>query len=198
MAAGKKYFWLRLKKDFFYRHDIRILESMPNGKEYVLFYLKLMAESVSHDGKLRFSEKIPYTVSMLASVTNTEVGIVDDALELLEELNIVEIMDDKTIFLPEVVDMIGTMTSDEHTRESTRNRVREFRKKKKEESERCSNVTDDVTERYSNVTCNGELEKELEIETELDINNITNITKEHNNERPLVLKHYMMEGIYDD
>ena len=55
-----KYYWLKLKKDFFKRHDIRILESMPNGEQTVLFYLKLMLESVDHDGELRFSEEIPY------------------------------------------------------------------------------------------------------------------------------------------
>ena len=41
----KKYFWLKLDKDFFKRHDIRIVESMPNGKDYILFYLKLLCES---------------------------------------------------------------------------------------------------------------------------------------------------------
>ena len=40
--ADKKYYWLKLKKDFFKRHDIQIIENMPNGKDYVLFYLKLL------------------------------------------------------------------------------------------------------------------------------------------------------------
>ena len=46
MAARDKerYYWLKLKRDFFKRHDIRVIEDMPNGKEYVLFYLKLMVE----------------------------------------------------------------------------------------------------------------------------------------------------------
>ncbi len=34
--ADKKYYWLKLKKDFFKRHDIKIIESMENGKDYVL------------------------------------------------------------------------------------------------------------------------------------------------------------------
>ena len=38
--ADKKYYWLKLKRDFFKRHDIRIIEEMPNGKEYLLFYNK--------------------------------------------------------------------------------------------------------------------------------------------------------------
>ena len=53
MSDGK-YYWLKLKRDFFKRHDIRIVEGMPNGKEYILFYLKLLCESVDHEGSLRF------------------------------------------------------------------------------------------------------------------------------------------------
>ena len=41
MAENQKYYWLKLKRDFFKRHDIRIIEEMPNGKDYILFYLKL-------------------------------------------------------------------------------------------------------------------------------------------------------------
>ena len=58
--AEKKYYWLKLKRDFFKRHDIKIIEAMPNGKEYSLFYLKLLCESVDHEGSLRFSEQIPW------------------------------------------------------------------------------------------------------------------------------------------
>ena len=57
---AKKYYWLKLQKDFFKRHDIRVLEEQENGKDYVLFYLKLLLESVSHEGHLRFNDTIPY------------------------------------------------------------------------------------------------------------------------------------------
>ena len=81
MAARDKerYYWLKLKRDFFKRHDIRVIEDMPNGKEYVLFYLKLMVEAIDHEGALRFSDTIPYSESMLSSVTNTNVDIVRSA-----------------------------------------------------------------------------------------------------------------------
>ena len=46
----EKYYWLKLDRNFFKRHDIRIIEDMPDGKEYVLFYLN------SHpDGRRRAS-----------------------------------------------------------------------------------------------------------------------------------------------
>jgi hypothetical protein len=45
--AEKRYYWLKLKRDFFKRHDIKIIEAMPNGKDYVLFYLKLLVVGIN-------------------------------------------------------------------------------------------------------------------------------------------------------
>ena len=108
MADSKKFYWLKLKRDFFKRHDIRIIEEMPNGKDYVLFYLKLLLESIDHEGSLRFSDTIPYNEQMLSVITNTNVDIVRSAMKLFTELNMIEIFDDQTIFMGEVEKMIGS------------------------------------------------------------------------------------------
>ena len=136
--GDKRYYWLRLRKDFFKRHDIRILEAMPNGKEYALFYLKLLTESIDHEGALRFSDKIPYTIEMLSTVTNTAPDMVKAALEALIELEMIEHHEDGTYIIPGIESMIGTAEQDEFTRESTRQRVAAFRERQKE---RNSDVT---------------------------------------------------------
>ena len=93
----KKYYWLRLKKDFFKRHDIQIIEAMDNGKDYILFYLKLLCESVDHEGQLRFSEEIPYNEKMIATITNTNVDIVRSATKVFTDLGMMELLDDGTL-----------------------------------------------------------------------------------------------------
>ena len=112
MAARdtERYYWLKLHKDFFKRHDITVIEDMPNGKDYVLFYLKLMLESVDHEGALRFSDTIPYSETMLASVTHTNVDVVRSALKVLTELGMVEVFDDKTLFMTEVAKLLDSET----------------------------------------------------------------------------------------
>ena len=80
---------------------------MPNGKDYVLFYLTLLLESLTHDGQLRFSETIPYNEDMLSVITDTNIDIVRSAMKILQELKMVEILDDKTIYMTEVDKMIG-------------------------------------------------------------------------------------------
>ena len=106
----KKYYWLKLKRDFFKRHDIRIIESMPNGKDYILFYLKLLCESVDHEGNLRFSDEIPYNEEMLSTITNTNIDIVRSAIKVFSQLNMMEVLDDGTYHMQEVNKMIGSET----------------------------------------------------------------------------------------
>lgn len=110
MQTGK-FYWLKLKRDFFKRHDIQIIEAMPNGKDYVLFYLKLLCESVDHEGYLRFSENIPYNEDMLATITHTNVDIVRSAVKIFSELELMEVIDDGTLYMREVEKMLGSETA---------------------------------------------------------------------------------------
>ena len=125
--AEKRFYWLRLKRDFFKRHDIRIIESLPNGKDYCLFYLKLLCESVDHEGNLRFSDQIPYSEDMLATITNTNVDIVRSAIKVFCQLRMMEILDDGTFFMAEVQKMIGSYADNDNA-----NRQRRFRERQKD------------------------------------------------------------------
>ena len=107
MVKQKKYYWLKLQKDFFKRHDVRIIESMDNGESYILFYLKLLVESIDHEGQLRFSETIPYNEKMLSTITNTNIDIVRSAVKIFTELGLMETLTDETIYMSEISKMIG-------------------------------------------------------------------------------------------
>ena len=106
--AENKYYWLKLKRDFFKRHDIRIIEEMPNGKDYILFYLKMLLESIDHNGELRFNDTIPYNEQMLSVITNTNIDIVRAAMKVFIQLGMIEIYDDETIYMREIQSMIGS------------------------------------------------------------------------------------------
>ena len=157
MAArdSERYYWLKLDRGFFKRHDITVIEDMPNGKDYVLFYLKLMLESVDHEGALRFSDTIPYSESMLASVTHTDIEIVRAAMTELTALGMIEIWDDKTLFMHQVAELLDSETY-------AAKRKREQRK----EDEKGDNVPrlSPVCPQEKEI----EKEKEKELETEIE------------------------------
>ena len=159
---GGKYYWLKLKRDFFKRHDIRIVEDMPNGKDYILFYLKLLVESVDHDGALRFSDTIPYNEQMLATITNTNLDIVRSAMKIFIELGMIDLLDDGTIFMTETMNMIGSAADNDNA-----NRQRRFREKKKQEYGRINiNCPDHLPKCVTKNNESKSIEKEKDIDIE--------------------------------
>lgn len=141
--SEKRFYWLKLQKDFFKRHDIKYIQTLPDGYLIAFFYLKLMVESVDHDGELRFSPEIPYTEAMLASVTDTPIEIVTEGLKTLKELGMVIIDENGTISIPKVIKMIGSASDTDGAR-----RVRRYREKQQSLQNVTSalqNVTDTVT-----------------------------------------------------
>lgn len=172
-VAEGRFYWLKLKRDFFKRHDIRIVESMPNGKDYVLFYLKLLCESVDHEGALRFSDTIPYSAEMLATITDTNVDIVKSAVKIFCELKMMDISSDHTIFMTEVNRMIGSAVDNDNA-----NRQRRYRERQKELQGGIKNtaeIPEDVTKNNGGVIKNNESKNkskriEKELNKELDIN----------------------------
>lgn len=171
MAENGKYYWLKLKRDFFKRHDIRIIEEMPNGKDYILFYLKLLLESIDHEGSLRFSDTIPYNEQMLSVVTNTNIDIVRSAMKLFIELNMMSICDDKTIYMNEVEKLIGSETK--------------WAEKKRLQRAKEDNVLD--------VSPKCPIEKEKEEETYKELN-IHSIIRSNASEDDYVKKKVIEEG----
>ena len=149
-----KFYWLKLKRDFFKRHDIRIIESMPNGKDYILFYLKLLCESVDHEGNLRFSDEIPYNESMLATITDTNPDIVKTAIDVFIQLGMMDVLDDGTYFMNEVNKMMGSCADNDNA-----NRQRRFRERKKVALLECY---ESVTERNESKSIEKEKDKEID------------------------------------
>lgn len=122
----KKRYWLKLDKDFLKSSQIKVIKNMPNGKDYVIFYLALMLESVETIGHLRFSNLVPYNEEMLSSVTDTNIDIVRSAVKIFEGLGLMELLDDGTIYMTQVAEMTGKESE-------SAERVRRYRLKQKQQ-----------------------------------------------------------------
>ena len=146
MADEKKRYWLKLEKDFLDSKYIKIIKGVPNGTDYILFYLALMLASVDSVGHLRFTELVAYNEQMLASLTGTNIDIVRSAMKMFQELGMIRILEDGTIFMPDVPRLTGKESE-------SAERVRLFREREKQKALKCNN---DVTE------CNDNKEKEEE------------------------------------
>lgn len=81
MADNRKYYYLKLKEDFFDSDELKILESQKDGYLYSNILLKLYLKSLSNAGRLMFRNVIPYTPEVLATLTGHQVGTVEKALD---------------------------------------------------------------------------------------------------------------------
>lgn len=105
--SKEKLYYLKLTKDFFDKHFVKVIYRRKHGDRMMMFLIRLMTESISYNGYLRFSEDVPYDDEMLAGVLDTDLEIVKKSLKIFSDLKIIEITDNNTIFIP----FVQTMTS---------------------------------------------------------------------------------------
>lgn len=108
---SKRYFWLKLHKGFFKRHDVKLIR-MKHGNAGVVFYLSLLCESLDHEGALRFSEGVPYSVDELPVVTETEIAA-DEAeavVNTLIEKGLMTVDEQGTFYMTKLMEMCGSET----------------------------------------------------------------------------------------
>ena len=117
MADNQKYYYMRLKQDFFETEEMIILESMQDGYLYSNILLKLYLRSLKRDGKLMFNDTIPYSAEVLATVTRHSVGTIEKAMDVFQKLGLVEVMDDGAIYMLQIQNFIGKSSTEDRDRD---------------------------------------------------------------------------------
>lgn len=108
--ADKKYFWLKLKEDFFADIRMKRLRKISAGGTYTIVYLKLLLLSLRDEGKLYF-EKVDETfikeLSLMLDETEDDTAL---TLHYLERVGLLEVVTEDEYFLTELPNLIGTET----------------------------------------------------------------------------------------
>ena len=153
MADNKKYYYLKLKDNFYDSEQMIILQNMQDGYLYSDILMKLYLRSLKNDGKLMFNDLIPYTPSVLAQVVRHQVGTVEKALDIFQKLGLIEILDNGAIYMLDIQNFIGKSSTEA-------DRIRNYRQEIKQEQIDCTNVQ----QMYDKSTPEIEIEKEIELE----------------------------------
>jgi predicted phage replisome organizer len=156
MSDNRKYYYLKLKENFFDSDEMIVMESMQDGIIYSNILLKLYLRSLKNGGKLMFNNRIPYNPTILAQVTRHSVGDVEKALNIFKELGIIEILDNGAIYMADIQNYIGRSSSEADRKRAYRNEI-EFEKK------RIGQKSDKCPDKYP-----PEIEIEIEIEREIE------------------------------
>lgn len=145
--STKRYYWIKLKTNFFSLSEIDFLLSQKNGCEYVVLYQMLCLNTANTNGNLesRIGEMIvPYDIDKIVRDTkHFDYDTVVVALELYKKLGLIYEDNNKCLTISNFDEMVGSETS-------SAKRVREWRKKQEElKMLQCNeNVTVDVTQEY--------------------------------------------------
>ena len=192
MSDNKKYYYLRLKDNFFDSDELKILESMKDGYLYSNILLKLYLRSLKNDGKLVVNDRIPYNAEMLASVTGHQVGTIKQALSMFKELGLIEILENGAIYMLDIQNFIGKGSTEADRQRLYDRRISDERKQKKLTQSR--NLEEIFEKSTPEIELELELEKEIKIEKEID-SSASTTTKRKRFEKPTLseIKAYCIE-----
>jgi len=145
MAEEKRYYWLKLKEDFFNSKRIKKLRNMAGGDTYTIIYLKMQLLALKTEGILTWTGLEEKFADELALDLNEKPDDVAVTLMYLLNTGLAETQDDSNIFLPWVIENTGSETS-------AAERMRKMRGR--------NNVTSVLQERYTEI--------ETDIETDIE------------------------------
>lgn len=173
----KRYYWLKLKEDFFDEDTMGWLEEQDDGKEYCLFYLKLCLKSLKSNGVLvrKVGDMlIPYDIAKIAEITKTQVDIANGALNLLKQIGYIQVLDSGGLFLTQIEYMTGSETDAAERQRKSRANKRVSEKSVTMSQQSHANVTPESqnghTEKENRVReRDKELDKDIEKDIEKDI-----------------------------
>jgi predicted phage replisome organizer len=160
MSEQKKYYWLRLKEDFFKQKEMKKLRRIAGGDTFTIIYLKMQLLTVKADGILKFDGIEDTFADELALELDEAVENVKMTLLFLQQTNLIEIISDNEYLLPEALKNIGCESD-------SAERVRRHRERKTLQS---NNIP--LQSNAATLQCNTPVTKcntELELEKELKI-----------------------------
>ena len=110
MSDNRKYYYLKLKENYFDDDSIVLLESMQDGVLYSNILLKLYLKSLKHGGKLQLD----------ATITRQQIGTVERALQIFLKLGLVEVLDSGTFYMSNIELLIGQSSTEAERKRAAR------------------------------------------------------------------------------
>ena len=102
MSDNRKYYYLKLKENFYNSETMVILESMQDGLLYSNLLLKMYLMSLKSGGILMLNDPLPHTPQPIATFTRHQVGTVERALKVFLEFGLVEILTDGAYYMADI------------------------------------------------------------------------------------------------
>ena len=107
---SKRYFWLKLKNDFFSQKEIKMLRRIAGGDTYTIIYLKMLLKSLKNDGKIYYDGIADNMIEEIALDIDEDVDNVQITFNFLMNKNLIRFSEDDEINMENIASMIGSET----------------------------------------------------------------------------------------
>lgn len=171
MSNSKKFYWLKLKEDFFRDKRIKKLRRVAGGDTFTIIYLKLQLLSLKNDGVLIYEGVEDSFAEEMALEIDEDTENVRFTLIFLQQNGLLDEIDKDRYVMTETIQCIGSETA---SAERVR-RHRELKQKHEEETKLLQSNSEALQCNTAVTKCNIEIEKENrdkreELEIDKDIN----------------------------
>lgn len=112
MSDNRKYYYLKLKENFFTDEKMVILETMQDGLLYSNLLLKMYLMSLKHNGVLMLNDRLPHSLQIIATYTRHQIGTVERALRVFIEFGFVEMLTDGAHYMADIQLLIGQSSTE--------------------------------------------------------------------------------------
>lgn len=187
---AKKYYWLKLKEDFFRQREIKKLRKIAGGDTFTIIYLKMQLLSLKNEGALYYEGLEENFYEQLSLEIDEDSDNVKITVLFLIQNKLIEEVDEDKYLLIKAAQSIGKESE-------SAERVRKHREGNKTKSGQKSLQSNNQVTKCNTET---ETETELELETELEIQQqldkkITKILKEFSDEEVKSIIKYCKENV---
>lgn len=143
MSENKKYFYMKVKDDFYDSNEIIALESLPDGVLYSNILMKMYLRSLKQEGKLMINDYIPMDSITLSQVVRQPQGVVEKAIDLFKNLKLIDVLDDGAIYMLNIQNYIGKSTTEADRKRAYRLRIEQEKQKILEEGQMSHNLLEE-------------------------------------------------------
>lgn len=167
---AKKYYWLKLMKDFFQQPKIKKLRRVAGGDTYTVIYLKLQLLSLENGGKLYFEGVEDTFVEEIALTIDEDEDNVRFTLMYLKRQGLIEEVDENEFAMPEAMACIGSEAASTERSRRCRERKRQAALPPAPEERKALQCNADATESNASETkCNTDIDIEIDKDIDKDI-----------------------------
>lgn len=131
----KKYYWLKLKEEFFADKAIKKLRKIAGGDTYTIIYLKMLLKAIKQGNRLYFEGVEESFPAELALELDEEEDNVAVTLQYLQAKGLMQVMSEEEFILTQCDEMVGSETDAARRMRISRNRRRALEEKKNPEME---------------------------------------------------------------